>query len=75
MTYHYPDLGSATDWLKQIPLVARPIRNTIKIWIVTRHQYGEITDGVTKCRLVSQAKFMVTELQFCDNLVKQQRKP
>ena len=26
MTYHYPDLGSASDWLKQISLAARPIR-------------------------------------------------
>ena len=39
-TRHYPDLGSAFDWLNQISHVARPIRNTTQIWVVTRHQYG-----------------------------------
>ena len=34
------DLGSASDWLKQMALTARPIRSTTQIWIVTRHQYG-----------------------------------
>ena len=28
MTCHYPDLGSAFDWPKQITLAARPIRST-----------------------------------------------
>ena len=28
MTRHYPDLGSASDWLKQIPHAARSIRHT-----------------------------------------------
>ena len=28
MTRHYPDLGDAFDWLKQILHVARPIRST-----------------------------------------------
>ena len=27
MTRHYPELASASDWLKQIPLAARPIRS------------------------------------------------
>ena len=40
MTSHYPDLGSASDWLKQIFHAARPIRSTTQIWIVTHHQYG-----------------------------------
>ena len=40
MTRHYPDLGIASDWLKQIFHVARPIRSTTQIWVVTRHQYG-----------------------------------
>ena len=40
MTWHYRELGSASDWLKQISLAARPIRSTTKIWVVTRHQYG-----------------------------------
>ena len=40
MTRHYPDLGSVSDWLKQISKKARPIRSTTHIWEVTRHQYG-----------------------------------
>ena len=68
MTCNYPDLGSTSDWLKQISLVARPIGSTTQIWIVTRHQYeisalvpqtsscaGEISGGVAKCGLFSQA--------------------
>ena len=37
---HYPDLGSAYDWLNQISHAARPIRSPTQIWVVTRHQYG-----------------------------------
>ena len=64
------DLGSASDWLKQISQVAQHdqyIRRTTQIWVVMRHQYeisalvsqmsicGETSGGVTKCRLFSQA--------------------
>ena len=64
MARHYPDLGRASDWLKQISHVARPIRSTTQNWIVTRHQYGisalisqtsfggETSDGVVKCGLL-----------------------
>ena len=67
MTRHYPDLGSASDWLNQISHAARPIRSTTQIWVVTRHQYGisalvsqtsfggETSGSVAKCRLFSQA--------------------
>ena len=67
MTCHYPDLGSASDWLNQISHAARPIRSTTQIWVVTRHQYGisalvsqtsfggETSGSVAKCRLFSQA--------------------
>ena len=67
MTRHYPDLGSASNWLKQISHAARPIRSTTQIWVVTRHQYGisalvshmsfvgETSGSVAKCRLFSQA--------------------
>ena len=63
MTRHYPDLGSASDWLNQISHAARPIRSTTQIWVVTRHQYGisalvsqtsfrgETSGGVAECRL------------------------
>ena len=62
ITRHYSDLSSASDWLKKIFLAARPMR----IWIVTRHQYGisaigpktsfrrETSSDVMKCRLFSQ---------------------
>ena len=32
MMRHYPDLGSASDWLKQISHAARPIRTTTQIF-------------------------------------------
>ena len=31
---HYPNLGCASDWLKENSLVAQPIRSTTKIWVV-----------------------------------------
>ena len=39
MTCHYPDQGSASDWLKQSSLTAQPIRRTTQMG-VRRHQYG-----------------------------------
>ena len=67
MTRHYPDLGSASDWLNQISHDARPIRSITQIWVVKRHQYGisalvsqmsfgaETSGSVAKCRLFSKA--------------------
>ena len=40
MTPHYPDLGSASDWLNQISHAAQPIRSTTQIWVMECHQYG-----------------------------------
>ena len=66
MTHHYPDLGSASDWLNQISYTARPIRSNTQIWVVTRHQYGisalvshtsfggETSGSIAKRRLFSQ---------------------
>ena len=74
VTRRYPDLGSASDWLKQISHAARPIRSSTQIWVVTRHQYGisalvsqtsfqgETVGGVAKCRLFSQATVQVVAL-------------
>ena len=31
MTHHYPDKGSASDWLNQISHAAQPIRSTTQI--------------------------------------------
>ena len=41
MTRHYPDLGSAPDWLKQIFQEARPIRSTAQIWLGTLFFLGK----------------------------------
>ena len=38
MTYHYPDLGSASDWLRQVSLAAWLIRSTTQIKVKTSHQ-------------------------------------
>ena len=59
MTCHYPDQGSAFDWLMQISYVARPIRSATQLWVLTRHQCGisqtsfrgETIGDVSKCRL------------------------
>jgi len=40
MTRHYPDLGSASDWLNREGISFQPMRSTSNIWVVTRHQYG-----------------------------------
>ena len=37
---HCPDLGSASDWLKENSLAAQPIRSTTKDLGSARHQYG-----------------------------------
>ena len=67
MTRRYPDVGSASDWLKQISHAARPIRSANQFWVVARHQYGisalvsqtsfrgDTSGGVVRCRLFSQA--------------------
>ena len=67
MTHHYPDLGSASDWLSQISQMARPIRSTTHIWVVMCCQYGvsalvsqmsfggETSGSIAKCRLFSHA--------------------
>ena len=50
MTHHYPDLGSTSDWLKQIYHTSGPVRSTTQIWVVIHHQ-NEIST------LVSQMPF------------------
>ena len=78
MMHHYPDLGSASDWLKQISHVVRPIRSTIQIWVVMHHHYGlsaivcqtsfrgETTGGVMKCQLFSQASNFTSLVYLTD---------
>ena len=69
MTCHFPALGSASDWLKQISLAAQPIKSSSQVGVVTRHQYGisapvpqtsfggQTSGCVVKCRPFLQAKF------------------
>ena len=83
MTCHFPALGSATDWLKQISIAAHPIRSTTQLWVVTRHEYGiyalvpqssffvQTSGGVAKCRAFPQAKF--ARAVFC--VVRQHSSP
>ena len=57
MTCHYPDLGSASDWLNQISHAARPIRSTTQIWVKTHHQYRISA-------LDSQTRFLTLEVLY-----------
>ena len=77
MTRHYPDLGSASDWLNQISHAVRPIRSSNQmLWVVTHHQCGisalvsqtsfggENSGSVAKCRLFSQAIVFKYSLEY-----------
>ena len=67
MTRHYTDLGTASDWLKQLSLAAQPVRSTTQTWVVPRHQYrisvvvsqmlfsSETSGGIAICWLFSEA--------------------
>ena len=67
MMRYYKDLGSASDWLKQISHAARPIRSTAQILVETRHQLGisslvsqtSFPGLVSTCRLFTQASFYI----------------
>ena len=61
------DSSSGNNYsVKQISLLAQPIRSTTQIWVVTRHQCeifvlvsqtsfrDETSDGVEKCGMISQ---------------------
>ena len=68
MKRHYPDLGSASDWLCRVGNLIQPIRSTTQIWVVMCHQYGisalvsqtsfgrETSGSIAKCQLFSQAR-------------------
>ena len=60
MTRHYPDLGSASDWLNQISHAVRPIRSTKKYGIsvlVPQTSFGGETSSVAKCFLRLRSMF------------------
>ena len=39
MALHYPDLGCASDWLKQTSVMKRPMRSTSLFWVVLHYLY------------------------------------
>ena len=39
MMHHYPDLGSASDWLCCVGNLLQSIKSTTQIWVETCHQY------------------------------------
>ena len=45
MTCHYVDVSSASDWASRKGSLLQPIKITILIWLVTRHEHG-ISVGV-----------------------------
>ena len=61
MTCHYPDLDSASDWLKEIPLATRPDLGSVASGnqcgisaLVSQASFGgETSGGDPKCRLFS----------------------
>ena len=67
MTRHFPDLGSASDWLCHMGNLIQSIRSTTQIWVVMRHQY-ETSGSFTKCLLFSQATHH-PDISFCVLLV------
>ena len=64
MSLPYPDLGSASDWLKQISTRYDQLEALLQFWVVTSHQYRiselvsqtffrrETSGGVVECRVV-----------------------
>ena len=61
----HTDLGNASDWSCRVGNLILPIRSTMQIWVVTRHQNGisaldpqtsfrvESNGSAAKCRLFS----------------------
>ena len=62
MTRHYPGLGRASDWLKQVSQAVRPIGSTTQIWVVTGHQYWISA-------LFSQTSFRGNQLRVATSLL------
>ena len=72
--YHYQDISSAWDSLKQISHVARQIRSTTQIWVVIHHYYGisalvlqnKFILWGNRCPLFPQASAIVSELDLLE---------
>ena len=71
MMRHYLGLGAADLVVLLVKFASKPIRSSIQIWVVTRHQHGisvlvsqtsfhgETVSGVADCHLFSQATLPV----------------
>ena len=76
---HFPDLDSTSDWLKQISLVAQPIKSTTQIWVVTHYRHeisalilqksfcGQAIGDIAKCALFYVFVFQADKAnqQYC----------
>ena len=51
MSHRYPDLGSTSDWLKQISHETRPVRSTVPVSQMSFCM--ETSSGIAKCWLFS----------------------
>ena len=70
MMCYYANMGSASDWLKEISLGSQPFKRTTQIWVVTCHQHGisvqiaqtsfhkETRGRMANCQLISPANFV-----------------
>ena len=64
MTFHYPDLGSTSDWLKQISQVARLIRSTTLIWKwIWKWEVPVFTFSVTATMFSSAKRKWINRIQ------------
>ena len=63
ITCLYPDLGHASDWLRQVSLAAWPFRSSTQIWEVTHHQYWILCTCVSDVISLGK-KWIKTEVEF-----------
>ena len=52
MIHHYPDMGSASDWLCHVGILLQPIRSSTQMFEVTCHQYwiSAVVSQTSFCR-------------------------
>ena len=70
MTYHYPDLGTTSDWLNQkhYPDLGSDVSSVWNFFTRSQTSFGGETSGsVAKCPLFSQAiKIMDKNTNICN---------
>ena len=62
---HYPNLGIAPDWLKQISLPTGPIRSITQNQVVTRHQCGISLQSLLRRHFAGKLVVVVLENVCC----------